>query len=136
MFNTKQTIAAVAAVAVIAVGGVWANNSNNNEVVETPEAKIVQQETSNSTISFSEDKKIVSYEGQDDKTALEVLKELTEVTTDTASFGEFVTGINGLEADSSSQYWSFYVDGDYASEGAGTYQSSNGEKLEWRLEEL
>ncbi|MDO8265521.1 MAG: DUF4430 domain-containing protein, partial [Candidatus Saccharibacteria bacterium] len=75
-------------------------------------------------------------EGQTGKTALEILQQGTEVTTESSDFGDFVTGINGNIADSSKNYWSFYVNGAYASEGAGTYKTTDGEKIEWRLEDL
>ncbi len=135
MNKTKQKISAVIVTVLLGVGGIWfygANQNTTNEPVQQ-QTQVVKQA---SEITISEDQKTVSYEGQTGKTALEVLKSSTEVTTEESSFGEFVTGINGKNADASKEYWSFYVDGGYASEGAGTYETTDGEKIEWKLESL
>ena len=95
--------------------------------------KVSDQQTE---IVFSDDGKTVTYAGQNDVTALVLLESGTTVTTEDSDFGEFVVGINGVEADSSSQYWSFYVGGEYATEGAGTYVTSDGEQITWELEDL
>lgn len=128
----KQLIVVVAA-AILAVGGFLAVRLNENDKPQTK--KTVQTQTVQK-LTVSEDKKTVSYEGQTGKTALEILQTLAEVKTEASSFGDFVSGINGVDADSSKEYWSFYVNGAYASEGAGTYQTKDGEKIEWRLEQL
>jgi len=78
----------------------------------------------------------VTYEGKDGKTALELLKKLHKIETeDYAGMGEFVTAIGGVKSDSNN-FWAFYVDGEMAMEGAGDYKTKNGEKIEWRLEEI
>ncbi len=91
---------------------------------------------STKVITFSTDKKTVSYDGQDGKTALELLKALATTETESSAYGDFVTSINGLKAESNKEYWSFYVNGAYASEGAGTYKTSDTEKIQWKLESL
>jgi hypothetical protein len=79
----------------------------------------------------------VSYEGQNDKTALELLKDNYQVETkDFSGMGEFVISIDGVGAEDGKNFWAFYVDGKMAAEGAGTYKTKNGEKIEWRLEEI
>jgi hypothetical protein len=75
----------------------------------------------------------VMYEGVDGKTALELLKQNTEVVTKSYDFGELVTSINGNDG-GGQKYWTFYVDGKEAQVGAGTYVTKNGEKIEWRLQ--
>lgn len=134
MNKTKQIIAAFAAIAVIGAGGFWLYSSNDdnqtpvNTTQESNQQESNTEETANTTY--------VSYEGVSGKIALDLLKENYEVTTQDSDFGEFVTSINGTEADSNAEYWSFYVNGEYASEGAGTYQTTEGEKIEWKLEQL
>ena len=86
--------------------------------------------------SISEDGKLLQYDGQPDETALATLKSQTEVKVKDTEFGEFVEAINGVAADSSKEYWAFYVNGKLASEGAGTYKAKEGDKLEWKLENL
>ncbi|MCL2173889.1 DUF4430 domain-containing protein [Candidatus Saccharibacteria bacterium] len=79
----------------------------------------------------------VSYDGQNDKTALELLKDNHLVETkDFSGMGEFVTAIDGVAAEDGKNFWAFYVDGEMAMEGAGTYKTKDGEKIEWRLEEI
>jgi len=75
----------------------------------------------------------VSYDGKDGKTALELLKKLHKVETkDYGAMGEMVLSIDGVKPDST-QFWAFYVNGAMASEGASTYQTKNGDKIEWKL---
>lgn len=137
MKNTQSKIAALLAVLVIAIGGasLYAANRNGDKTENTP-TETAQTAQQTAEVSISEDKKTVSYEGQTGKTALEVLKSLTSVSTLQSNFGEFVSGINGVEAESNKEYWAFYVNGTLSNEGAGTYKTTDGEKLEWRLEAL
>jgi hypothetical protein len=79
----------------------------------------------------------VSYEGKNDKTALELLKGAHTVETkDFSGMGEFVTSIDGVRVEDGKNFWAFYVGGAMASEGAGTYKTKDGEKIEWRLENI
>jgi hypothetical protein len=137
MNKTKQNIA-ILSIVLLSLGGLIIYNNNQATQPAESSLKTVDQsvQPTNSEISFSEDRKIVSYEGVTGMTALEILKNLTNVTTEDSSFGEFVTSINGLEAINNKEYWSFFVNGEYANEGAGTYKTTDGENLEWRLEEL
>lgn len=137
MNKSKNIIAALAAVFVIGLGGLWVFGANEQteEPVQNTQAQ-VQQIEEKPTITISEDQKTVSYEGVSGKTALEILKAGTNVSVQDSDFGEFVTGIGGVEADSTKEYWSFFVNGEYASEGAGTYQTTDGELIEWKLEQL
>lgn len=138
MNKTKQMAIAVVIAAIVGVGGFWVMNRSDDKKPTTDTAQNTQQvqEAAKPKITFSEDKKTVSYEGVTGKTALEVLKDGTAVETQTSDFGDFVTSINGVKADEKKEYWSFYVNGAYASEGAGTYKTTNGEKIEWKLENL
>lgn len=95
-----------------------------------------QQSVESDAIAFSEDGKTASYAGVVDEVALTTLKSLTEVQTQDSAYGEFVTSINGVSADSSKEYWAFYVNGAYANEGAGTYKAKAGDSFEWKLEAL
>lgn len=79
--------------------------------------------------------KVVAYDGQDGKTALELLKEGRDVQTQDSSIGVFVTSIDGA-ANSEDTYWMFYVDDQLAPTGADQYQTQTGEKIEWRFEKL
>lgn len=133
MNKSKQKIFAVVAAVVLGVGGLLLLNARQDT---SPTVTGSQQEFRQSSLTVSEDGKTVSYDGQTGKTALELLQSLTEVVTEKSDFGDFVAGINGITADGKTEYWSFYVNGGYASEGAGTYKTTDGEKIEWRLEKI
>lgn len=141
--NTKMIMLVGAVIALLGAGALWAGFSNNesttNQVNQDQQSQVAEQNSQKqpaSNVTISEDKKTVSYQGEEGKTALETLRQRTDVETKTESFGEFVTGINGLVADSAKEYWAFYVNGAYASEGAGTYIQKSGDVIEWKLEEL
>lgn len=137
MEKTKLKIVALAAGLMVVIGGgsLYIANHNTNKTTNTPPAA-TQSSQSAAKLMISNSGKTASYEGQTGKTALEVLKSLGDVTTKQSSYGEFVTGISGVQADGTKQFWAFYVNGKLASEGAGTYKSTNGEKLEWRVEDV
>lgn len=78
----------------------------------------------------------VRYEGQAGKTALEILKANYQVETkDYPGLGEFVVSIGGITPDSK-HFWQFVVNGQPAQVGASSYQTQNGDQIEWRLEEI
>lgn len=79
--------------------------------------------------------KVVQYEGQNDKTALELLKAGHQIETQDSSIGIFVTAIDDIK-NQENKYWMFYVDGKLASVGADQYKTKDGEKIEWRYEAL
>lgn len=133
----KKTIVTAALVAVISVAGFSVYNLSQNKTKDKVQPVATEQTTqAEQQIKFSNDGKSVAHDGVADKTALETLKSLTFVGTKATSFGEMVISINNREADSSSEYWAFYVNGKLASEGAGTYKAVSGDKIEWRLEKF
>lgn len=87
-------------------------------------------------LTSSEDGRTVSYKGEEGKTALDVLKSLAKVETKESTYGEFVTSINGVAADGTTEFWSFYVNEKLASEGAGTYQTKPTDTIEWKVEKV
>jgi hypothetical protein len=79
----------------------------------------------------------ISYRGESGKNALEILKEKHEVKTQEFSgIGEFVTAIDGVEADSKTNFWSFYVNGRQSPLGASQYQTKPSDSIEWKLETI
>ena len=133
MEKAKLKVIAVVAVLVLGAGGaaLYAVNRDDNNTTATQQTTATQPIAE---LTVSEGGQEVSYEGQTGKTALEVLKSLAEVETKESSFGEFVVSINGVEADGMTKFWAFYVNGNLANEGAGTYQTKDGEQIEWRVE--
>lgn len=134
----KRSILTVVILAVFGLFGfglyaINQQNTSDDKSVQTTEQPTGQ--TKREAI-FSEDGKTVEYQGEDGVTALVTLKSITNVKTENSDFGEFVASINGVGADSSKEYWSFYVNGKYADEGAGTYEAKPGDSFKWQLEQL
>lgn len=75
------------------------------------------------------------YEGENGRTALEILKEkYTVQTKEFSGIGEYVISIDGKKEDTGKNFWAFYVNGEQAQVGASSYQTKNGDKIEWKLE--
>lgn len=91
---------------------------------------------STATTILPADAKInISYDGQDGKTALELLKTSGKnVETNKSSAGEYVTKIDGQPVADAKKYWMFYVNGQQPPVGADQYKTKTGEKIEWKLE--
>ncbi|MBX4204907.1 MAG: DUF4430 domain-containing protein [Candidatus Doudnabacteria bacterium] len=77
----------------------------------------------------------VTYDGQDGRNALDLLKVFHQVDTKDTSYGPMIIGIDGVKPDSS-HYWGFYVDGKLADRGADQYITKNGEHIEWKLDKI
>jgi len=79
--------------------------------------------------------KTVAYDGQDGKTALDLLKASHEIKTQDSSMGVFVTSIDS-SANTDDTFWMFFVNNELASVGADQYQTKSSDKIEWRFEKL
>ena len=76
----------------------------------------------------------VAYNGQEGKTALELLREKATIKTQTSSYGEYVEEINEIKSGVNGKYWIFYVDGRMGEVGADQHQTTSDELIEWRFE--
>jgi len=74
-----------------------------------------------------------TYDGQEDKTALDILKTKANIKVQESSIGTFITSINDV-ANSQDHFWLFYVNGSLSSMGADQYHTKTGDKIEWRYE--
>ena len=104
-----------------------------NPLVQTnPEPAVTELTTEQAEPQTGE----IVYQGQDNKTALEILQADYQVETETfAGVGEFVKSINGI-APASDQFWAFYVNGESSNVGASQYQTKSTDKIEWKLETI
>lgn len=114
-------VAAAAVVAVVGVGGIWATVANS------PSHKV------DSVVNSQGKTTQLSYQGQEGKNALALLKQHATVQTKHYSFGDLVTSINGT-AGNGPKYWTFYVNGKQASVGAGSYVTKDSDKIMWKLQ--
>ena len=139
MNNKKIRVAiAVLATSIIGLGGWWAaaTIARPSEVSQSISTNTQQVEREQSRLSITADGREVRHEGEAGKTALATLRKLTTVETTESAYGEFVSSIQGVAADSSKEFWAFYVNGNVASEGAGTYTARAGDTITWKLEEF
>lgn len=56
-------------------------------------------------------------------------------TREYSGLGEFVISIDGIKPDNK-HFWAFYVNGKSSNVGAGSYKPKNGDKIEWKLEQI
>ncbi|MDX1765367.1 MAG: DUF4430 domain-containing protein [Candidatus Saccharimonadales bacterium] len=124
-------IATTAATIFVVVGIV--NNDSTSQTTTGQEPEPATSSSENYQIEDVITSSKVAYQGENGKTALELLKEKTDTTTETASFGEYVTSVNG-EDGGGSKFWLFYVNGEPATVGAGEYITEDSDEIEWRLE--
>lgn len=129
MKNNVRNILIV--VVVILVGlAIWNVNTNSDEGVTNENVEVVD------ALVVSEDGASVSHPGVAGEIALDTLKGQIEVRSEVSDFGEFVTGIGDVDAEENVNFWAFYVNGEQAQVGAGTYETMEGDQIEWRLEEI
>lgn len=134
----KKILTIVLSAAIVAVLGFSGyyfvanrNDNNTSQVTSIEETKPTQ-----GSISFADDGRSLSYQGQEGIDVLTTLKSLTDVQTNSFDFGEFVTSINGVTADSSKEYWSLLINDKPSEVGAGAYIAKNGDVIKWQLENL
>lgn len=76
---------------------------------------------------------VINYNGQEGKTALEILKAGHRVDVKHYSFGDMVTGIDGIAPDSK-HFWSFYVNGALAQVGADSFVTKSSDQIKWQVD--
>lgn len=128
--STKRFMPILAAL-IIVLGGAWYVSANRAETTTEATATPTVSATATATPKAT----TITYNGVEGKTALEQLKNTHTIETKTYSFGDAVESIDGLAADSG-HYWAFYVNGQYASVGAGDYTMKASDTIEWKYEVL
>ena len=126
----KRIIIIVASVLVVlglGTGGlIWANQSKKSTTTSTS-----QTQTKTTTIDATP---TVTYKGQSGETALALLQKIAKVDMTGTGDNAYVTGINGVSADSTKkQYWEFDINGTSASVGAGSYVTKDTDTITWKL---
>lgn len=88
---------------------------------------------SETNVDISVDGTRVEYAGVDGETALDTLRELTDVEIRVTELGEFVTGVAGRSAAGGRQHWQFLVNDQTVRVGAGNYVAKPGDRITWIL---
>ena len=114
-------------------------NSTTNQTDSVAGASKSQNSTPSSTTAtkpsnlvISDQGKTIAYDGENPKTALELLKAKVQVETKDTSFGPQIMVINGIKS-TDKEFWAFYVNGQPASVGAHQYQTKDEDRIEWKL---
>lgn len=131
------SVLAVIAAGIIGVSSWLVLNQQNPEPEAVPQdsanSQLQDSESTDSAQEFTEVEGDVSYDGQEGRTALELLQENAEVELEGEGEMAFVTTINGVSA-GENEFWAFYINGASAPMGAGSYVTSNDDRITWRLE--
>lgn len=77
----------------------------------------------------------VTYKGVSGKTALSLLEASHRVDLKHYSFGDLVTGIDGISPDST-HFWAFYVNSKLSDVGSSTYVTKSSDTIEWKIDEV
>lgn len=119
---------AVAAGALI-IGVYMAGPQGNSE--HTPVSHSVDTNAEASVAALQDE---FLYSGEEGKTALELLQEKTAVEMNGSGEMAFITSINGRRADDGArEFWSFWVNGEMAQVGAGSYVTKDDDIIEWKI---
>ncbi|WP_454729452.1 DUF4430 domain-containing protein [Cellulosimicrobium protaetiae] len=110
------------------------STSTASEEASAP-ADDATDEASDDESSDTDDAPEFSYEGRAGTTALDLLLE-ADPSAQVTGEGEnaFVTAIDGVVADPDSEFWALYVNGEMATVGAGSLETTDGDEITWKLE--
>lgn len=128
----KKLLLVIAALVVVLGGGtavVLTQRGDDKKTEPTTSQQPATQPAAQQTERY------VTYNGEEGKTALELLKKANAtVVTKDSSYGPYVDSINGVVGGTEGKYWAFYVNGKLASVGADAYKTKTGDKIEWKFE--
>ena len=75
----------------------------------------------------------ITYQGQDGQNALDLLKAGHQVEAKHYSFGDLVTGIDGIAPDTT-HFWAMYVNGNFSQVGASAYVTKSTDIIKWQID--
>lgn len=117
------------------VGGT-ACSKTDETATEVSTSQVEKKENYDISLSLIVDEKEVKTETvnvTNDESVLDILKKQFDVDEK----GGMVSKIDGIEQEpKNNKYWMFYVNDEEASKGAKEVFVSNGDKIEWRLNEF
>lgn len=94
-------------------------------------------EASESADRATEGQDIITYTAKSGTSALSQLQEINDtVVVQESELGSYVESINGLVGGTDGKYWSFYVNDELASVGAGAFMPEGGEEIKWHFVKL
>ena len=133
MQNIGKKIEIFVIVAIIAfIGIIYAFKQKTVPVAITNNPAVVDQSDSVQQVVPTT---TIEYQGVDGKNALELLKASDRVDAKHYSFGDLVTGIDGMTPDSK-HFWAIYVNGQFSQVGASTYMTKPTDTIKWEIDAL
>lgn len=119
--------------------GVLSNKADAPATAENTQPVVIQNQpetTTNTEIPHVASATTVSYQGEEGKSAMSLLKANYQVETQSfGNLGEFVKSINGIQPDST-HFWALYVNGSISQVGADAYITKPTDIIEWKLEKI
>lgn len=108
--------------------------SSNNKVKQA----VPKTETVFLTINFGAEKKTARVEFKEGTTVFDILQAGTKklglaLATQNYSIGVFISNIGDKKNGQENNYWTYYVNGEFAQVGADKYKLKAGDRVEWRF---
>ena len=126
-------IAFVASAIVFLAASCNYNSTVNNQKLE----ERVQIQASQTVEGIDRGSQLFNVYADENKSALDLLKSGHQVETKSFSgVGEYVVSINGQKENTGKSFWALYVNGAQSQVGASDYKPQNGDRIEWKLEEI
>jgi hypothetical protein len=138
--RTNIIIITVAIIILIlgAIGIWWFSDQNSDEIVPELETMSNIEEEFDSADDFAYRESAISYNGVQNRTALELLKELfpDRVVVELNADGvEVLQSIDGITSDDNRR-WELFVNGVFFEKDPNLFITTDADVLEWRLNEL
>lgn len=131
---TTKLFIALIIVAILAIGSLamYVNlTKNSTQSTETETSKTqpaAAPETGRTEITYRATPGITSLE--------QLRQEARDVVVTESEYGELVDSIEGHKGGTDGKYWSFYVNGQMAEVGAGSYIQKEGDTVTWKFQKL
>lgn len=133
----RKALTWILVITLVAAAGLaawWRVDQSNNTPLEPATSQ--QTEPESTEPEATERVETIQYQGEDGRTALELLEEAADVKTSGSGDMVFVTAINDVEADPNTEFWEFRVNGQQARVGAAQYETKSSDTITWKLTKI
>lgn len=126
----KKQILTYIVIVTVAVGVIVGGFYGYQALTAKPAVSVT---TVTTTCDTSDNGKTVTYKGEDNSTALDLLNKYCTTESQGQGQSAFITKINDVTANSTNEFWSFKVNGEMATVGAGSYITKSSDTIIWEL---
>ena len=135
MKNSKRVLwISIATIIIMIILSIFIIKNNNSASNSLKDEKI----TITISVFDKQDESIYTQNVESDKKYLaDVVKDIKElkVITEPSQYGEYITSMMGIEQ-GDDYYWSYYIDGDYATVGISSCEIQDGKNYEFKIEKF